>query len=347
MLQLPKEGWLRALVLVAIAIAAGYILWRLQLLLGTVLLAVILTYVLRPPVEWLSRLRVPRTIATLLVFVVVGMALWWLVSAIAPAIGHDASRLQASWEQALTKIPVLAERAQHFYQETIPATWRQSIDAELAKLRAWAVSQVKGAIPAALHSVWVLVELLLVPVLAFYFLSDTPAVRECCLFFLPPSYRPRCESLLRETDQVFDRYIQGQLILCLVAFLVVWLGLRALHMEFALTLGLVAGLTRAIPIVGPIFGGIPIVALGLAKSPTLGLWLLAAFALMHFFESKYLMPKILGFKLGVHPVVIIVSLLVGAEFFGIIGMFLAAPVVAVAQRLISRSRQEAAPAAES
>jgi len=343
MFQLPKEPWLRLLVLALVAAAIGYLVWRLKFPLGTVLLAAIFTYVLRPPVNWLSRFGMPRWVATLLVYVLLGLLVWGAVALASPSISHDVDRLQVSWHQAVERLPVLLSQGQQLYQRAVPAQWRQSIDAEAASMRQALLDRAKGTLTAALRSIPLALELMLVPVLAFYFLSDPRSVRESCLFFVPPQYRERVEVVLKEADQVMDRYIQGQLILCSVAFVVVGLGLWALHLEFALTLGLVAGVTRAIPIVGPIFGGIPVVAVGIARSGAVGAWLLVAFALMHFFESKYLMPKVLGFKLGVHPVLIIISLLIGGEFFGLVGMFLAAPALAIAQRLISRSRSEPTP----
>lgn len=366
-----KENWQRAVVWAVVGAGAAYVAWRLRLTLGTVLFAIVLTYLLKAPVDWLSRLRpfgwqprqdpvtegsgfegesdpgrgiIPRWAATLLVFIVIGLVIWLLVALTAPSVVADARDLSAKLTESADRWPAALARFQERYQTLVPREWQAAIDTQTQQMREWVVTQARGVLQAIPRGVMRFVELVLVPVLAFYFLSDAGSIKQNLLIFLPLGYRPRVERVLREANDVFERYMQGQLILCAVAFVVVSLALWALHFRFAFTLGLLAGLTRAIPIVGPIFGGIPIVALGLARSPAIGLWLLAGFTLMHFFESKYLMPKVLGFKLGIHPVLIIISLLVGGEFFGLVGMFLAAPVLAIVQRLILHSRKETEPA---
>jgi predicted PurR-regulated permease PerM len=125
--------------------------------------------------------------------------------------------------------------------------------------------------------------------------------------------------------------------------LVVTAGLWAMNVDFFFLLGVVAGLTRAVPIIGPIVGAIPILLAVLAtKSAAVTLWVLLAFSVMHVLESKLLMPAILGQQLDLHPVLIIVALLVGAQVGGLLGVFLAAPVLAVVKAVIAQQRQNAA-----
>jgi predicted PurR-regulated permease PerM len=105
-------------------------------------------------------------------------------------------------------------------------------------------------------------------------------------------------------------------------------------MPYILILSLFAGVTRAIPIIGPIISGLLIVLLGMAKSPWMGLYLLIFVAVLHFIESKFIMPMLIGDRMQLHPALILIVLLIGAQFFGITGMFLAAPVAAVLRVLI-------------
>ena len=116
-------------------------------------------------------------------------------------------------------------------------------------------------------------------------------------------------------------------------------GLWALGIDFYLLLGLIAGLTRAVPIIGPVVGAIPIiVVVGVTESFAYALWLLLPFTLMHLLESKLLMPAILGQQLDLHPALIIVALLIGAQMGGLLGVFLAAPVLAAAKALVEQQR---------
>jgi len=146
---------------------------------------------------------------------------------------------------------------------------------------------------------------------------------------------------------VLDGYIRGQVIMCLIAWVFVTLMLLALGVPYAFSLGLIAGLTRAVPVIGPLLGGIPLVAVALVttQSVRLTLILLLGFTIMHFVESKVLLPKIVGHEVDLHPVSVILALLVGMEFFGFLGVFLAVPIAAVLKIVLTEyhaSREEQA-----
>jgi predicted PurR-regulated permease PerM len=337
---------LGTLVLGALVLGAAlYLIWRIREVLVMVLLAVVLAYLLKPVVDLLSskrlgRLRISRSGAALIAFALLLFVLAWIVVLLMPSVVHDVDNLQARWSKYQKELPALIARAQSWYEAAgIPQTARGVIEAQVRAAGDFLAERAKRVLGVTFKGLSLIVELFLVPILAFYFVSDLPSVKEGLLFFMPSRWRAGAEAALHDVDEVFNRYIQAQLLLCFIAFVVVTVGLYAVDMNFYLTLGLLAGVTRAIPVIGPIFGGIPIVALALLRSTSLGLWLLVAFIGLHIVESKYVMPKVLGFRLGIHPVVIILSLLIGYQFFGLIGMFVAVPIVASIQRILQRHRE--------
>lgn len=341
------------LVLAAIVLAAGllwglvHLLSRLRAVLTMVLISVVLAYLLHPLVEWMCRLRVLRALkfsrfgATLVAFALLTFVLIMAGLSMGERIAADVQGLKAKWPRYQQQLPKAAERFKQWYEWRVPAGARQVLDQQWARMRQQLAQRdwASALIGATLGGLGFLVELLLVPILTFYFLSDLPKVKEAFLFFVPDRYRAHFNAGLTEADVVFRKFIVGQVILCLIAFVVVTVALWAMKMEFHLVLGLWAGITRAIPIIGPIIGGLVIVGVALfSKGLAVALWLLLGFTLLHFIESKFVMPLILGFQVGVHPVLIIIALLVGGEFFGIIGMFLAVPVLAVVYRLVAYYR---------
>ena len=176
-----------------------------------------------------------------------------------------------------------------------------------------------------------IVELLLIPVLAYYFLAEGPQIRREARLFVPAAWRAPLSRMGHHFDFVLDGYVRGQLWMCIIAWVLVTITLLILGVPHAVTLGLIAGITRAIPVIGPLLGAIPllIVCLFYTKSlQTTGI-LLGAFMLMHLLESKILLPKIVGHHVDLHPVSVILALLIGLEFFGFIGVFLAVPIAAV------------------
>lgn len=183
-----------------------------------------------------------------------------------------------------------------------------------------------------------IVELILLPVLAFYFLVEGHALRNELVRFVPQSKRRIALAILRESAVIMRAYLIAQLVLASIAGVFVGTMLGFAHIPYALVLALVAGITRAIPVIGPLLGGIPVGVIVFVECSrqgnyTLLVVVMTLFTLMHLLESKALTPFILGKGLNLHPIIVIVALLIGGEFFGLLGMFLAAPVTALVRSL--------------
>lgn len=344
-----RENWVRIGIGATVLLAAALLVWHVRDVVTLVLLALVLAYVLRPLVVRIGEVKIPlresrrplsRGIATGVVAVLLMLVLWGIFSLSAPSLGRQIDEVQARWPRSRDALLKLASEADQYYRERLPASLRPTVDSWVKGTGEVLTATAKKGLDATVHGVGFVIEMLLVPILAFYFLADGPGIRKQALFFVPRRYLPETERLLDRADDVFERYIKGQIVLCVIAFVVVTLGLWALRVDFYLLLGIVAGLTRAVPIIGPIVGGIPIIAVVLTtKSATLALWVVALFSLMHFLESKFLMPAVLGHQLDLHPVLIIVALLVGAEMGGLLGLFMAAPVLAVIKTLVAERRR--------
>jgi predicted PurR-regulated permease PerM len=351
----PRENWLRIATSAALLSAAVLLVWRVRAVIAVVLLAVVCSYVLRPVVQAISdfgphvggrRRGVSRGVAAAAVFTLLLALLWLTFRLTAPSLGRQIGELQAGWPRLLDAVVVLASDAEQYYSERLPPSLRPAVDSWVEDAADALTATAGKGVGATVHGVGFVIEMLLVPILAFYFLADGPSIRRQALFFVPQRYLARTERVLDRSDDIFQRYIKGQVILCIIAFVVVTLGLWLLKVDFYLLLGIFAGLTRAVPIIGPVVGGVPIMIVVLVtKSTSLALWVLAAFSLMHFLESKFLMPAILGHHLDLHPVLIIVALLVGAQMGGLLGIFLAAPVLAAVKTLVRQRRENSASAA--
>lgn len=236
------------------------------------------------------------------------------------------------------------------YNEAVPLAWRNRIQDKLND-DDFKQQMQDAVLPYAAKSFSALggiVEILLLPVLAFYFILDGETLKKEFVALVPRRYFRDAIRLVGEFNEIMNAFVLGQFVLCVLAGVLVGGGLALLGVKFAFVLGILAGITRAIPIVGPLVGGVPIIALtyfdgGLNKA----LAVLGFFTLMHFAESKFIMPILLGDRLELHPVVIIVALLIGGEFGGLLlggsigallGMFFAAPLAALLRVIIRRYR---------
>lgn len=347
-----RHSWIRTIAAALLLVAAALFIWRVRDVVVVVLVAAVFAYVLRPLVRFFCGLgrgersfKMPRTLATGIVFLALVLVLWAMWKLSAPSLARQLNELQTSWPRYQNTLVQLYTQGAEIYRDQLPPALRPVVDSWMAEAADLATRTASQALRMTFHSAGFVIELFLLPILAFYFLADGPGIRRQVLFFVPERYLRPTERALDQADDILQRYIKAQVILCLIAFLVVTAGLRVLGIKFYLLLGLIAGLTRAVPIVGPLVGAIPIIiVVGLTNSFTYALWLLLPFTLMHFLESKLLMPAILGHQLDLHPALIIIALLIGAEMGGILGVFLAAPVLAAAKVLLRPRTAGAQPA---
>ena len=358
------EAWFgqfwKLLVRLALLAFAAYFLWRVRTIVTDILVASIFAFALVGPVNALCRVRVPkikprtqRLCATVLVFGVFGYALFLCGALMVSPFVDQVHGLANHLPQYERNIAVYAAQLQSLY-DGLPPNIKALLHRPAGDTGggfsplAWG----QGVLLATVTGIARVIDFILIPVLAFYFVLDGRSLRNEFLALVP---RPRVREtlgLLRESSAIMRSFIIAQLWLCVIAGVVVYAGLSLLHMPYALVLGLLAGFTRAIPIIGPILGGIPIVLLAAVLSPehggglALAVKVLVFFSLLHLVESKLLMPKFIGHRIHLHAAVVIIVLLIGAEFFGLLGMFLAAPLAAIGRVLVGhyllRPRRDAA-----
>ncbi|MHB9023157.1 MAG: AI-2E family transporter [Armatimonadota bacterium] len=352
--------WRNALIfLVAVAAAVvGYLIFErfLRIAATIILLAAVLTYLLQPVVEWLVHFSKTqyrhglRVGAVLLLYVLLAGLFYTFGAAIARPFVQDAGALRETWNTARQHIPEQLIRLQGWYDHTVPAHIRfqitEAIQKEINlfpdKYVPQAAAVFMGVVKKAGAWIAMIIELIFVPLVAFYFLTDARKVREQVLFFVPRRHRANVERYSGGMNTILKEYIRGQLILCAIAWVVVTLAMLIMGVPGALLLGVIAGLSRAIPVIGPVVGGIPVLAAVLFTPDMAGAfwWVLIGFSSLHLFESKVLMPKILGTYLNIHPVLIVISLLVGYQILGLLGMFIAPPVLAIVRFMLAVRRGE-------
>lgn len=345
-LEKRAQFWGGVLLRVALTALVLYVLWRVRNILVTVTIAFILSAAASALVDLCMRRRITylrphtqRVFATSLVYGVLFLAFFVSVRMLITPFQLEIRKLTDNWPEYQKSLQSAVSWIQDKYASLSP-DMRAIVDAQKANFSVaspsvWLANLVRATLGWTSH----VVELILIPVLAFYFTLDGRKLRNQFLFLVPDKWLRPTFAILSEGGAILRAYIVSQFWLALIAGVVVGVGLKLLGMDYAVVLGLLAGITRAIPIVGPLIGGIPIVLLSFVYgaqngNPYLWIYVLIGFTCLHLIESKIVMPKFLGHALNLHAVVIIIVLLIGGEFFGLMGMFLAAPVAALARVLL-------------
>ena len=359
--HVPTAWWRTAAkaLIVAAAVVVAYMVFEryLRAALTVLLLAGMLTYLLQPIVDGAVKLMVGmnahsvRVLTVLLIYLLLVLIAAGFGTAAVHKINEQKAALQVTWKYASTHLPEKVKNLQHWYEQNVPGNIRAQVNLRLqremsqvpthngTKFYVWLL----GFTQMTARVIGMVIELIFVPLIAFYLLTDFARLREQVRYFIPTRHLPTVEIYAAGMDGILRQYIRGQLLLCSIAWFVVTLSLVLLRIPGAIVLGLVAGLSRGIPMIGPVVGGIPLLAAVLWNTASTGafLWVLIGFVLLHLVESKYLMPRILGDSLGIHPVIIIVSLIVGFAVLGLLGMFLAPPAVAMIRFFVAQHRKAA------
>ncbi len=315
----------------------AYIVQRTAAILVSIILATGLAYFLSPFVEHFTRLPGPLSLSTkrmigaalaILLAIVVILGLFTLTSA---TIWNEVKVLVADFQSWGKRLPDLINEWMERYAATAPENVKEVIN-EKAAVWAEALLQAGANVPrwAWLRGSY-LVYLFIIPILAFYFVTDSRSLRTGTLALLPQKQRGPIDQLIDKLNYVLSRYIQGQLLLCLIIGVLTGVILWATGVrQTVLILAMLVGLAQLIPIVGSVAAGIPVVAVPWVQNGwQTALLVLILYIILNIIQANVLVPIILGREVRLHPVTIIISLLIGGEFLGILGMLIAVPVAAM------------------
>lgn len=306
------------------------------------ILAIIVAFILNPFVNAVvaipfgaGKYHLPRGIAILLVFLFTGLFLTLITTFVLFPFINEFNKFVIDLPKLVTKIQELALLIQHHANSAqIPDNIRQIIGNGLSGTASYAVGFTRNAVNTLFSFATKIIELIIVPVLAYYFLKDWRSLKEGIITLCPVAIRPRVITVIEEMAGVVSNYIRGQVLISVVIGLLVFGGMYFLQVDYPLVLGLLATLTEAIPIIGPILGSIPALLLASLVSPVLAIKVAAFYILVHQIENNIIVPNIMGHTIDLHPTLIILSLLIGGQFYGISGMILAVPVAALLKVLL-------------
>lgn len=359
----PAGDWasrvLWLLGMLALIALALYVLWSVRSVVNLMFICGAVAYLLVPLVDWLCRWRPPGTtplfwrglVSLAIVIGFIALVIYASIAFVSPFIyeARDFLKDLPTYQKRLeTNLGQWQATYQKWY-EGLPTQAQQWLDQQwealsrsLEKTNTDLQAGVQRIVQSTGHLLKFLVELFLVPVIVFYLLFDSHRLKRETLRWIPPRYTRTLLYMITETNRVMRGYIVGQLILGVIAGIATWLGLQILGVKYAATLALFAGITRAIPVIGAVVAAVPIVGMGLLQEGlTLGIQTAIFMTVLFLVEHKMIMPKIIGDRVDLHPVLVIVVLLVSGTFFGLMGMFFGVPVAVIVRNVMVAQRQRA------
>ncbi|MBS3957744.1 MAG: AI-2E family transporter [Clostridiales bacterium] len=327
--------------LVGLVLLVSFALWML----GTVasaltpfVLALVVVFLLRRPVAALQARGVSRSLAVGLCYLVLLSSIVLAgVFIVPPLITEVKSFSQAfpSYYDNAYRLWLQIER--EYIAIDLPAWVSDVAMASRESVVSWItdVSRglARGVVAVGGQIVGFLVNAFLALALAFFVLRDLPTLKSELLSLSGPGRRQESLKLAGDVTGVLEGYIRGQLMIATIVGVATGVGLAILGVPYALVIGLIAGVANLVPYLGPIVGGsIAAISAAFIGWNTVVFTLIWIVALQQL-ESTFLQPKIMSHHVHMHPVLVILSLLVGATLFGLVGMILAVPIAAVGKVL--------------
>lgn len=314
---------------------ALWLLWKVRGVFIPFILGFLLAYLLVPAVDALEQKGFRRSQAILLIYMAAAAALGLFFAFILPLIVRDMNRLMAGLQDQMTA----AERAIRDIQTgygylPLPESLRATVDDLLAYGQSWLVQIVQGFMWAAVRLVSQVFNLLLAPVLGYYFLKDFQGLGASFLKYLPVRFRTEAAQIGAEISAIIRNFIRGNLIVSALVTVLASCGLYLIGMDYPVLIGLMVGLTNFIPYVGAFIAAVPAVLLAFIKSKWMALYVLGLMMAIQQLEGNIISPKIIGDSIGLHPLTLTFVLLAGGHLWGYWGLLAAAPLAAIGKVFI-------------
>ena len=320
--------------------ALVWLILQVQAVLSALLGSVLLAALLEPAVVWLARARVGRwTLGRRWAagIVVIGFlaVVAGLVYFLAPVLARQASVL-------LTNVPTYLDKVRAEYlvitrgMEILPDDIVVAFQREFANLMAQLGRSAAQAALGVAGNVIGLLGLLVIPVGAFYVLSDGATIQADFLAALPPQWREPTSVFLHDTSRALSSYVRGQTAVCASSAVLYSIIFGVLGMPYFVVLGILAGIAEAIPYLGSVLVGVAVVIIGLQQDLGLAMRGLIGYLVGNQVVNYILTPRFQSRSLHLHPFLVILAALTGASLGGPVGAFVALPAAAVIQAVLNR-----------
>lgn len=323
--------------LIMVIVCLFFVLYFFNKILLPVLIAIVLSYLLDTPVNYLHKKRIPRTLAVIIVlfvflfFVLAGFMI------LVPLVWNQSISL-------ITNIPKMLNFANNFLS-SLPEHYPELIDVKLfdsmiqgitSKVVQTGNSLLQFSIVSLFGLVSVAINAVLVPIMMFFFLKDKAKIWGYCSRLLPKN-RGVLNKVAAEMDTQIANYIVGNVLHILILGISVYIPFWFFGLDYGLLLAVIVGLSVLIPYIGIIISSIPVVLIALFQwgiSPEFG-YLMLFYVLIQALDGNLLVPCLFSEKLNLHPLVIILAVIVFGGLWGFWGIFFAIPLATLVKAIIN------------
>ena len=296
------------------------------------------------PINHKTRPRLTRLIAVTIVAVLLVTLITIAFVLIIPSLVNQSSELIKVLPELLANIVASFDSWTRQYIQDIPIGIRDQIDSSLAnagEMIIQAISEILSRTAVAVvNALTMVLGLVVLPLFIFYGLKDKEIIRTSVIGFFPADIQIHVVHVFRIIDRILGAYVRAQAAIAVFVGIIIAAGLTLLDVDYGLVLGLIAGIFELIPIVGSYLGAVPVAIIVLATDPDKFIWVALLYLVVQAFQGGILAPRIQSSAMKVHPILFLVSIMIGSEIAGLWGVILGPPVVAASKELIAYFRDQ-------
>lgn len=297
-----------------------------------IFISIILALIMNPVVDRMQKKNIPRVAGAaslfLTAFIFFGLLVYIAAPPLAKELGALASHFPAYMKNIGLDYAVVSDQnliidSSFDYKISEPL---QNILFEASKSLKDVTSNILFGILGFLGGI---LSAVLILVISFYLIVEENGVEKFVQTLVPVEYRNQALRIIKKVEIKLGKWFIGQLFLGFIIGLVTFIGLSIIGVPYALVLGIIAGVLELIPYIGPALSAIPAIAIAFTISPFLAAATLILYFLIQQLENYLIVPKVMEKSVGLHPVIIIIAMLIGGQFAGIMGIILAIPVTTI------------------
>ncbi len=343
---MKKVNYTKILFYLVLLTALGFGIWFYSYVFGYVIAALVLAYILDPLVNAVERLRFPRWLAVLSVYIVLAGLIALLVALFAPSLYDQGAQLISLLQEdrpgttnPLVELPLLKDI--HLVLMDLDAripvldlaneyvNFMDMVVEHLVELPK-TIMQNYSTIIGAVSYVG------MIPLICFFLLLDKVRFRKGILSLIPNRYFELTIILIGKTDETVGNFMRAMLFEVLAVALMVFVALSILNVPYAILIGVVAGVANIIPYFGPFIGGcVAVLSSLIAGQPTIMiLWVALAMYLVQLVDNNLVYPVLVGKTIDMHPLIVLLTVLAGGWFGSLVWMLISVPLLYITYTMI-------------
>ena len=322
----PTVGkFLRFIVILFFLSILGWLIYTLSTIITVIIVSALIAYILDPIASYLEAKNIKRIHATAIIFIIFFLIIIALASLVIPALFNELKGLQSG--AGLGSLSHYIDTVERFIQINFG-----NIELDLkTKINTFLMTYTDQLLSMLINAVSIISAVVIIPFIVFFFLKDGRTMKKLFVSYIPNRYFEMVLNVLHKIDQQLGGYLRGQIIEASVVGLLSVTALWILNIKYFIIIGMFAGLANLIPYVGPVAGAIPAILITLVQGGDnmMIIKIIVAFSIVQFIDNFVVQPLVLSKTVNLHPLIIVFVVIIGGQFFGLLGMLLAVPVAGI------------------